>query len=295
MVKAQVKVKFGDVVEAKFGERWYRGQVGGIRRNGQPVVRYDDGVPVQHTTDRGLRLLHRPSMRRTRGVRISRRAKDIPASSGVARPLGRAAPEGARYNAAQKASSANKRQCRALMVAHLPPRNAKRRALALDAEDMLFSALLRERGFDADRVDVPNFGPARTIRRMKARRVASVHACAMGAFLRAQPEGSVQYDVAYLDYCGMPGDVGAPKEDTPIHDVRTLFARGLVAGKARIGVTVCMRSGGNKIKYQNMHAMSNAVVHAAFEHGYVAQAVEQLTYHDTSTMGFVCWDVRRIA
>ena len=51
-----------------------------------------------------------------------------------------------------------------------------------------------------------------------------------------------------------------------------------------------------KVLYQNMHRVTNAVVSAAFEHGYIAVVKCQTTYTDpgSQTMCFACVSVDKI-
>jgi len=198
------------------------------------------------------------------------------------------------YCTQHKSGSKNKEMCRQILVAALPSTNVSKRALVLDAEDMQFSRkLVVDKGFRASNIDVPNCNGPEVIDTMTTLGLANVHPAFLGDFVRRP--SATKYDVIFLDYCGQVGSVD--KINSPLHDIQELFLLDRVASTAVIGLTVCLRSSEpTKILYQNMHRASNALISAAFTHGFVATIKTQTTYTDAGaqTMCFCCVDVHKI-
>lgn len=204
-------------------------------------------------------------------------------------------PITAPYNATLKADSKNKDMCREIMVAGLSGKNKSKRALVLDAEDMLFTRkLIEEKGFNSEHIDIPNCNGPEVIEQMVALNIGNVHAgMFLGDFMRITDQK--KYDIVYADYCGQPGS--SDKTNTPLHDLNELFSLNLVASSATIGITVCIRNNvTTKVLYQNMHRVTNAVIAAAFTHGFVATIKCQTTYKDpgSQTMCFACVSVDKL-
>ena len=203
------------------------------------------------------------------------------------------------YQVKKKAKSKNKEKCRKMMLANLPKKNSNKHALVLDAEDMLFTKkLINEFGFRSENIDIPNCNEGEIIKKMRSLDIGNVYGGTyMGDFLRDAEyvEHSEKYDIVFADYCGMPGRFD--KINSPLHDLQEMFSLKLIASNAVIGITVCLRNNtATKIRYQNMHMVSNAVIAAAYTHGFVATVACQNTYKDkgSQTMVFVCLHVTKL-
>tara|TARA_B100000787_G_scaffold165005_1_gene148370 strand:+ start:126 stop:989 length:864 start_codon:yes stop_codon:yes gene_type:complete len=265
----------------------YKGKVVTVK-NKKIKVEFGDGEKWWFS------LKQQAGLRRTRG---QKRTSEL-AFGASERKIKRQSVSGrsmSTYNAKLKADSKNKIMCREILVAGLPGTNASKRALVLDAEDMKFTRkLVEEKGFRSEKVDVPNCNEPEVTAQMEELGIGNVHGGTfMGDFMRSVEKK--KYDLVYADYCGQPGSTD--KINTPLHDLNELFALNLVASSATIGVTVCIRNNvTTKVLYQNMHRVTNAVVSAAFTHGFVATIKCQTTYKDpgSQTMCFSCVSVEKI-
>lgn len=287
--------------------KWFQGTVFCIRRSGNVIIQFDDGTKYQYTAKQASLLPRvercgapqRPKKKRKKKVFWTYKPvndnteedKDQQDFEPVTKRIKTS------YNTEAKTDSLNKIMCRQAMVSELGPKHPKLKALVLDAEDTKFSeVLVINHGVQSTNIDVPNCNGADVVEEMNARGFATVHDSFLGDFLRSPAsQKTKQYDLLFLDYCGMPGDAGKP--NTPIHDMAELFEGRFVAKRATLGVTVCLRNHAKTaIMYQNMHKIANAVTSAAFTNGYLATTKMQTIYKDqgSQTMCFVCFYITKL-
>lgn len=288
----------GCIVKEKFNVNgsweWFEGTVFCIRKNGKVVIQFGDGSKFQYTKEQAEALPRDESHDKATPAKRNKKRKPsvCPTYEKTEEPVTK--QQKTSYKTEAKAHSMNKVMCRQAMVSDLGPKNTNLLALVLDAEDTQFSELLvKNHGVRPTNIDVPNCNGTEVVEQMNGRGFATVHDSFLGDFVRATTPK--KYDLLFLDYCGMPGDVDKP--NTPLHDVNELFEGGFVARNAVLGLTVCLRNHAKtKIMYQNMHQMANAVTSAAFSNGYLATTKMQTIYKDagSQSMCFICSYITKV-